>query len=70
MEFRVGNETVDSVELKCLVVSRGLMIDKEVYKKCGRDYRLQAVACRRTSGAPVQRGGRDSGRTAAGNRFL
>ena len=47
MKYRVGTETVDSIELKCLVVSRGLMIDKEVYKKCGRDYRIypNALTC-------------------------
>ena len=38
MYFNVAGETVDSVELKCLVISRGLKIDREVYQKCGRDY--------------------------------
>ena len=33
MNFMVGDEIVDSVELKCLVISRGLKIDREVYQK-------------------------------------
>ena len=37
MFFKVAGETVDSVELKCLVISRGLKIDREVYQKCGRE---------------------------------
>ena len=40
MYFNVAGETVDSVELKCLVISRGLKIDREVYQKCGKDYRI------------------------------
>lgn len=40
MFFNVAGETVDSVELKCLVISRGLKIDREVYQKCGKDYRI------------------------------
>ena len=47
MFFNVGGETVDSVELKCLVISRGLKIDREVYQKCGKDYRIypNALTC-------------------------
>ncbi len=47
MEFRLGGETVDSVELKCLVVSRGLKIDREVYRFCGKDFRIypNALTC-------------------------
>ena len=47
MYFKALGETVDSVELKCLVVSRGLKIDREVYQKCGRDYRIypNALTC-------------------------
>ena len=47
MYFKVSGETVDSVELKCLVVSRGLIIDRDVYQKCGKDYRIypNALTC-------------------------
>lgn len=47
MNFRIGKETVDSVELKCLVVSRGLRIDREVYQRCGKDFRIypNALTC-------------------------
>lgn len=47
MYFKVLGETVDSVELKCLVVSRGVIIDREVYQKCGKDYRIypNALTC-------------------------
>ena len=47
MFFQIAGETVDSVELKCLVVSRGLKIDREVYKKCGKDSRIypNALTC-------------------------
>ena len=47
MNFLVDGETVDSVELKCLVISRGLKIDKEVYQKCGKDFRIypNALTC-------------------------
>ena len=47
MEFHLGGETVNSVELKCLVVSRGLKIDREVYRECGKDYRISpnALTC-------------------------
>lgn len=47
MNYTLGNETVDSVELKCLVVSRGVKIDKEVYRKLGKQYRIypDALAC-------------------------
>lgn len=47
MDFKIDGVTVDSVELKCLVISRGLKIDKEVYQKCGKDYRIypNALTC-------------------------
>ena len=47
MYFNAAGETVDSVELKCLVISRGLKIDREVYQKCGKDYRIcpNALTC-------------------------
>ena len=47
MEFEVGGQKVDSVELKCLVVSRGLKIDREVYRECGNNFRIypNALTC-------------------------
>ena len=47
MNFMVGDEVVDSVELKCLVVSRGLKIDREVYQQGGKDFRIypNALTC-------------------------
>ena len=47
MFFKVAGQTVDSVELKCLVISRGLKIDREVYQKCGKKYRIDpnALTC-------------------------
>ena len=47
MNFMVGDEIIDSVELKCLVISRGLKIDREVYQKCGGKYRMypNALTC-------------------------
>jgi hypothetical protein len=35
MNYSFGPLTVDSVELKCLVTSRGLRIDPEVYRTFG-----------------------------------
>lgn len=47
MNFRIAGQTVDSVELKCLVVSRGLKIDREVYQVCGKTHRIypNALTC-------------------------
>lgn len=47
MKYKFGNEHVDSVELKCLVVSRGLKIDGDVYKKYSGVNRLykNALTC-------------------------
>jgi len=47
VNFVVDNQVIDSVELKCLVISRGLKIDREVYQKCGKDYRIypNALTC-------------------------
>ena len=36
MTYRLGNETLDSIKLICMVVSRGLKIDREV----DNDYRI------------------------------
>ncbi|MDR3310357.1 MAG: hypothetical protein LBS90_03275 [Oscillospiraceae bacterium] len=38
--YKIGNQTVDSVELKCLLVSRGVKCDKTVYRRFGGEYRL------------------------------
>lgn len=45
--YKVGNDDVDSVELKCLLVSRGLKIAPEVYKRLSGKYRLypNALTC-------------------------
>jgi hypothetical protein len=47
MTYQWDGRTIDSVELKCLVVSRGLTIDRAVYKKFGGAYRLSpnALTC-------------------------
>lgn len=38
--YILDGQTVDSVELKCLVVSRGVKIDREVYQKLGPAFRI------------------------------
>jgi hypothetical protein len=38
--YMYGGDEIDSVELKCLVVSRGLKVDKEVYKRYQKTSRL------------------------------
>ena len=38
--FKVGNETADSVELKCLLISKGVKVDHSVYKHFSKDCRL------------------------------
>ena len=47
MDFQWNGQTIDQIELKCLLVSRGLKIDKEVYKTMGRDHRIypNALTC-------------------------
>ena len=47
MRYRIGKQDVDSVELKCLLVSRGLKISPEVYKTLGEKYRIypNALTC-------------------------
>ena len=37
--YSVAGCTLNSVELKCLVVSHGLKIDRNVYKKLGKAHR-------------------------------
>ena len=45
--YEIEGRELDSVELKALVVSRGLKIDKSVYQKLGKDYRIypNALTC-------------------------
>lgn len=38
--YRLGDREVDSIELKCLAVSRGVKVDKAVYQKYGKETRL------------------------------
>lgn len=38
--YKLGDMTVDAVELKCLVVSKGAKVDKAVYRSFGKDYRI------------------------------
>lgn len=47
MNYYLDDQLVDSVELKCMVVSRGLKIDREVYQKYSGEYRLypNALTC-------------------------
>jgi len=47
MEFMLDGQAVDSVELKCMAVSRGLKIEREVYQRLGGTYRLypNALTC-------------------------
>ena len=40
--FKIGNETADSVELKCLLVSKGVKVNNLVYKQFCNDYRLNS----------------------------
>lgn len=47
MNFTLDGQSVDSIELKCMIVSRGLMIDKAVYQRCCKNYRIypDALTC-------------------------
>ena len=38
--FKVGKEIADSVELKCLLISKGVKVDHSVYKRFAKEYRL------------------------------
>ena len=42
--YYLGNDVVDSIELKCFVVSRGAKVDKQVYQKYGKNTRLIMLA--------------------------
>lgn len=46
-KYSIGGQTVDSIELKCLVVSRGLKVEKKVYRNFSGKYRLSInpLAC-------------------------
>jgi hypothetical protein len=41
-KYTIGKEIADSVELKCLLISKGVRVDNTVYKKFGKNYRLNA----------------------------
>ena len=41
--YYLGNDVVDSIELKCFVVSRGAKVDKQVYQKYGKNTRLNPI---------------------------
>ena len=47
MNYKYENFEIDSIDLKCLLVSNGLKIDKDVYKKFGKTNRLypNALTC-------------------------
>lgn len=38
--YQLGDEKVDSIETKCLVVSRGLKVGRRAYKRFSNTYRL------------------------------
>jgi hypothetical protein len=38
--YNIKKDTVDSVELKCLLISKGIKVDNAVYKTFGKAYRL------------------------------
>ena len=38
--FKIGTEIADSVELKCLLISKGVKVEHSVYKRFAKDYRL------------------------------
>ena len=38
--YDVGGQAIDAIELKCLVVSRGLKVDKKVYRRFAQSHRL------------------------------
>lgn len=46
-KYRLNGMEIDSVELKCLVVSRGLKVDREVYQRYSKTNRLDVnpLAC-------------------------
>ena len=39
-QYDFRGTTIDSVELKCLVVSRGVKVSRDVYKRYSRTHRL------------------------------
>ena len=38
--FNIGKQQADSVELKCLLISRGVKVDQAVYQRFGKTHRL------------------------------
>ncbi len=42
MEFKIQETTIDSVVLKALLISRGIRVSKEVYRKFSQSYRLSS----------------------------
>ena len=44
MNYYINGRELDNVELKCLVVSHGLNIDRAVYKRFAGQYRLDPNA--------------------------
>ena len=42
MDFRIENKTVDSVDLKALLVSRGIKVSGEIYRKMKNQFRLSS----------------------------
>ncbi|MGI6722563.1 MAG: radical SAM protein [Anaerovoracaceae bacterium] len=47
MKYKLNNQELDSVELKCLVVSQGLKVGREVYKRGRKDWAMSpnALCC-------------------------
>lgn len=47
LKCKFGQDNIDSVELKCLLISRGVKIDRDVYKKFNTLYRINpnALTC-------------------------
>ena len=45
--YRFAQYDIDSIELKCLLVSRGMKIDREIYQKFGKTHRIypNALTC-------------------------
>jgi hypothetical protein len=45
--YKFAHYDMDSVELKCLLVSRGVRVDKDIYRVFGKDYRINpnALTC-------------------------
>jgi len=46
-KYHIGKEIIDSVDLKCLLISNGVKVNQDVYTLFGKDYRLSLnpMAC-------------------------